>query len=232
MFFIYLDMDIIKLRHHWENIKTPPHISHTILELLHKGFCSGRRTQVSVNHEHRFRRRTKWNTEQWIEIDDFSVVCTNWAGKSKVHQFHHIAFTNSVPLGKNGLNQHWFHIISTNTFSVMTLNQCGKRIGFAKREFGVFQLTFNLKPISWWHFMLISHWLHVSWQLNQMEIKNRCLTDVCAQWGVFISVQMKRGVTFRLLTSLSLSLSLSPSLLLLLYRFVLQVDGAIAVHLG
>ena len=37
-----------------------------------------------------------------------------------------------IPLGKNWLNQLCFHIILTQKISVMTLNQRGKLIGFAK----------------------------------------------------------------------------------------------------
>jgi hypothetical protein len=43
---------------------------------------------------------------------------------------------------------------------------------------------------------MVDNWIHVSWQLNQMSIKTRLWTDVCAQWNVWwVSMFMETSGT-------------------------------------
>ena len=99
-----------------------------------------------------------------------------------------VGIKRAFPLGTNWLNPHCFHIISTK-FNAVTLNQHVKRIKlieFAKSHkrkdilgmFVFFTKTFNLNPITYLTFLLISRWIHIRWQFNEMFIKTKLWTHV------------------------------------------------------
>ena len=84
------------------------------------------------------------------------------------------------------------------------LNQRGKLIITVRECSLFFHPNVYQNPLTRWNVLLISHWIQLSWQLNQMYIKTRRWTDICAQWAATSSTsghQCGRGVWSTLITT-------------------------------